>query len=253
MTVEQLQETIKDYLDGTMSGTEKTDFEAQIKSDADLAEEVRRFRQLSILNKNKPLLDAKATLSAVMAETTIEPDYGDHEKYFKKSLFENPLWRWLVGGLAVVLLVGGGIVYQKIVEAEALKNLSIKNLAPYTNIINFAPDDQTQAAKAMRAYDNKNYAEASSLLNFAVKNDPTDNSLKLYLANCYLMQKQNSQAETLLKDMIRTNDLSQNPAKWYLALTLMQRGEKEEARVLLQSLENDSFYGVKAKEVLSAW
>jgi tetratricopeptide (TPR) repeat protein len=252
MIIENIQDTIKQYLDGKMSATEKIDFENQIKNSEELAEEVRQFRQLRIFDKHKNLLAAKAQLSAVMSEIDIEPDYGSYEKYFKKSFFESPVRKWLAGSLATLALIGGIFFYQKSQTDNVLTNIYKSNLQPMENIIGFTVDDQTQAAKAMRAYDQKNYNEAITLLNYAVKNSTDDNSLRLYLAISYLMQERNIEAEILLKDIINKNDLTVIPAKWYLALSLIKRGEKTEARALLQSIESDTVFGNKASAILKS-
>lgn len=251
MIIENIQETIKQYIDGTLSPTEKIDFENQIKNSPELAEEVRQFRQLRIFDKSKKLLEAKAILNSVMAETQIEPDYGKYKHHFKQSIFDNPIWRWTMGGLGLLILVICGIFYQKSQATNALKQLSQTYLQPMENIIGFSADDQTQAGKGLKAYDNKNYNEAITLLNYAVKNNSDDNSLRLYLAISYLMQEQNVKAEALLQDIVKANDLSTIPAKWYLALSLMQRGEKEEAKTLLQSLQTDTTFGSRATAILN--
>jgi tetratricopeptide (TPR) repeat protein len=253
MIIENIQDTIKQYLDGTLLGQEKADFEKEIKNSEELAEEVRRFRQLRIFNKNKKVIEANALLSSVMAEIDIEPDYGKYEKHFKTSIFDNVMWRWLLGGLTVLLVVGGGFFYQTSQKTKALKDLSKTYLQPMENIIGFPPNAQTQDAKGMAAYDNKNYSEAITLLNYASKNNPDDNSLRLYLAISYLMQEQNEKAEPLLQELVKADNLSTIPAKWYLALSLMQRNQKTEAGVLLQSLESDTVFGNRAKEILKNW
>lgn len=253
MIIENIQDTIKQYVEGRLSDKNKMDFEAQMKDSTELMEEVRQFRQLHIFNKNKHLIEANALLNAVMRGIEIEPDYGKYEKYFKKPFFGDALWRWLLGGLAVCILVVGGLLYQKNQTSKSLQKLSITYLQPMEDIIGFADTDQTQAAKAMKAYDRKNYGEAIDLLENVVKNTPDDNSLKLYLAISYLMEKQNLKAESLLQSLAKGNDLSTIPAKWYLALSLLQSGEKEEAKTLLQSLESDTTFGNRAKEILKNW
>lgn len=250
MIIENIQDTIKQYVEGTLSAKDKTDFETQMKGSTELAEEVRQFRQLFIFNKNKHLIEANALLNAVMRDIEIEPDYGKYEKYFKKPFFGSAIPRWLLGGLAVCILVVGGLFYQKNQATKARQELSTTYLQPMEDIIGFADADQTQAAKAMKAYDLKNYGEAVGLLENVVKNTPDDNSLKLYLAISYLLQGQNLKAESVLQNLIKGNDLSTIPAKWYLALSLMQRGEKEEAKALLQSIESDTTFGNRAKEIL---
>ena len=250
MIIPDIQDTIKQYLDGTLSPQEKAKFEHQIKSSDELAEEIRRFRQLHIFDKNRRIIEANALLSGVMAEIDIEPDYGKYEKYFKKSIFENTLWRWLFVGLILLAVISGTIFYQKIQMTNELKSLSISHLQPMENIIGFSVDDQRQAAKGMKAYDQQNYTEAIKQLQFAIKEDPNDKSLRLYLAISYLIQEQNEKAENLLEEIVKANDLSTIPAKWYLALSFLQDGKKEEAKKLLIDLDSDASFGIKAKEII---
>ncbi len=253
MNIENIQETIKKYLDNTMTPSEKADFELQIRDSTELAEQVRQFRQLKIWDKNSFLIQSNAVLTGVMADIDIEPNYGIHEKYFKKSLFDRPVWRWLMGGLVLATLLSGGFLYQQNQASKALNQLAKSHLEPLPNFIGFAENDSSQPAKAMASYDNKNYSEAIERLKSATKNSPDDNSLKLYLAVSYLMQDQNAQAQTLLEDSVKTDNLSTIPAKWYLALTYMQIGKKDEAYKLLQSLESDLDYGKDVKDILKKW
>lgn len=250
MTVEQLQEEIQSYIGGTMSNTAKIDFEQQIKASESLAEEVRRYRQMSILAKHQPLIEAKSILDAVMADISIDPDYGHHAQYFKKSIWENALLRWFVGISAVVLVVVGYYFYQN-QPTETLTTLSYKTaLTPMENMIGFAPDDQSIAARGMQAYDKKDYPTAIQNLSAAIEETPNDNSLGLYLAISYLMDGQNAKAEVLLREMIKTEDLTTIPAKWYLALSLLQQNKKAEANNLLRSIEKDTVFGDRVRGLL---
>lgn len=253
MTLEPLQDKIQAYLDGTLPPAEKTAFEDQIKASESLAAELGRYRQLRILGQHQTLIQGKTMLDAVMAEVPITPDYGQHEAYFKKPLGKTTKGRWFLGGLAILTAVLGLFFYQKYQTGKALANLAQAQLSPMANMIGFAPDDPSNAAQAMRAYDQKNYAEAISGLSLEVQANPDDNSLRLYLAVCHLMQAQHPQAETLLREIIKTEDLATVPAKWYLALSLMQHNAPAEARTLLKSLEPDTIFGGRAKILLKAF
>lgn len=252
MTVEQLQEKIKDYLDGLMSQGDRNAFEEDIKASEPLAEEVRRYRQMHILSKHTPLIQGKAMLDSIMAEHTIEPDYGQYESYFKKTLWKHRIWQWLSGVFALAIIAGGTFYYQQAQKKQALNALANEQLRPLENMIGFANDDQSTAAIAMRAYDQHNYSSAITGLQTALQESPDDNSLRLYLAVSHLLLQQHQEAESLLRDLTQTDDLTTIPAKWYLALSLVQRGEKEAARLLLQSIQADTVFGERAGEVLEA-
>jgi Tetratricopeptide repeat len=248
MMAEQLQDKIQAYLAGDMSPAEKADFENQIKASEALAEELRRYRQLSVLGKNKSLVAGKILLDAVMDALPITPDYGPYERYFKKPLW--PFWRWSFVLFALLLALSGVLFYQTNQEKKASAALAETQLLPMANVIGFAADDQSNAAEAMRAYDGQNYAEAIERLHIEVRDSPGDNSLRLYLAVSYLMQGQTPQAEALLQEMIKTDDLVTVPAKWYLALSLLGRNHKTEARVLFENLKSDAIFGDRVTQLL---
>lgn len=79
------------------------------------------------------------------------------------------------------------------------------------------------------------------------------------LRQCFLPQhlqyarSRRHKAETLLREIIKTEDLATVPAKWYLALSLMQHNAPAEARTLLKSLEPDTIFGGRAKTLLKAF
>ena len=226
-----------------MSSTEKIDFEKQIEDSKALADEVNRCLQMRIFAKNRDVIQAKALLASVMADIHIEPAP-------KKPFWQQPIWRWLGGGCLVLAIAGSLFLYQQNQEKKAWTTLSKTYLQPMGNIEGFSANDQTQAGKGMQAYDNKNYKEAITLLNAAVKQKTTDKMLSLYLAISYLMEGKNTESEALLQELIKNSDLETTPAKWYLALSLLQHGQKNEAKALLQSLESDTTYGDRVKAVL---
>jgi tetratricopeptide (TPR) repeat protein len=253
MALDQLQDKIQAFVNGKMSLTEKTDFEKEIKASESLAEEVRRYRQMSILAQNEPLITGSAMLHSMMEEIPIEPAYGQYEQYFKKSSFFNPWGYWLSGIFLAALLLGSFVFYQKNRE-DKLIALAQTQLLPLTNMIGFAPGDTSNAAQAMRAYDQQNYAEAAARLKKEVEYYPDDNSLRLYLAVSYLMLGNHHAAvKPLLSEIATTENLTTVPAKWYLALSQIQHGEHNEARVLLKSIESDTIFGNRAQMILKAF
>ena len=157
MTLEPLQDKIQAYLDGTLPPAEKTAFEAQIKTSEPLAAELRRYRQLRILGQHQTLIQGKTLLDAVVAEVSIAPDYGQHKAYFEQPSGKTLGGRWILGGLTILLAVLGLFFYQKYEAGKALANLAQTQLSPMANMIGFAPDDPSNAAQAMRAYDQKNF------------------------------------------------------------------------------------------------
>lgn len=247
MDLENLQETIKKYLDGNMTPQEKADFEKERTQSTALQKEVDQARELRVFLRNRELIAANTLLQSIMAETPIEPDYQGSKIYFKDSVWDSPLLKWFLGSCTVVILISGVFFYQKNQTNRFLSDIAQNHLQAMTNFIGFLPTDESDAAKGMRAYDHKNYVTSIDLL----KNAANETDLQLYLAISYLMQGQKDPAESLLKGLIQSNDMTAVPAKWYLSLLWLQKSEKEKAIHLLQKLESDATFGNKAKALLS--
>jgi tetratricopeptide (TPR) repeat protein len=250
MNMEVPQDRIQNYISGKMSLEEKADFEKQIAASETLSEEVHRFRQLRIITQHKDLWDAHATLKSVMETIDIEPDYGEYEQDFKTSFWKNGLGRWFWGGLIALTVTGSIWGYQKHQQKTALYQLAQTHLQPLEILIGFSPNDHSQEARGMQAYQQGNYAAAIPLLNEALQKEAEDNALRLYLAISYLMQAQHAKAETLFHEILKTQDLQVPSAQWYLALSLLQRGEKDAARTLLQNLESNKTFDKRVQLVL---
>ena len=249
MSVEQRQDNIQAYFRGSMSTEEKQAFESEVLASPVLAEEVHRYRQIRVLTRTETLLQSKHTLAAVMAETSISPDYGKYEQYFTGS----GKWGWLKGWLPSLLVIGalltGSTAYYYYQQQQMEQQRLFSVLVPFDNIIGFAADDPSTAAAGMRAYDKQDYATAIQYLSTAVQESPDDPSIQMYLGVSYLLQNDPARGEPLLRPLTQSNELVSVPARWYLALCLLQQGKKAAAQPLLDALRTDTVYGELVKRL----
>lgn len=250
MNTEQYQEDIQNYLNGRLSPEEQTRLEMRIMNTQKLATEVNRFRTLRILQRQAHLIQGKALLEEIIADTPVVPEYGKHGSIFREHVLNTRRIRYF--SATVVLAFIAVLVFfirQKQYENN-LKSISRFHLQPIGNMIGFAPDDQSNAALAMHAYDAKDYAQTVSRLEKELENNADDNSLQLYLGVSCLMLQQPDRAIKLLRPVAATEHFVTTPAKWYLALAYLQTGETEQAQKLLRGLTSDTVYGAHATALL---
>lgn len=249
---EQFQDDIQAYLDGTMPIKQRAAFEAQIGNSPQLVEEMRRHRMLRVVARHEDLFAAKAMVGNVMAEVEIEADYGKYRPIFDAPNGGGTFLRWMWLAIGLLVVSGGGWFYRYRENQQQIQHIAAAQLAPLDNMIGFAPGDPSNAAAAMRAYEQRDYPEAIRRLEAELRAAPDDNGLRLYLAVSLLMQGRQTDAEPLLRQMAAAQDLTKVPATWYLALCLLRQGQPNNARELLVPLRADTIFGQRAQQVLDA-
>ena len=264
MNIEERQEAIKRYVANTMLPTERHTFEEEMAQSEDLTEEVRRFRQLHVAVKYAPLIEAKLALDAVMNDFDIEPDYGKHEALLRDSGGTGfGIRKGLLGGLVAFILVGSVFLFyqkQAAKTAEAARLTTwvqphkVIDIAkdPMDNMTNFAPDDMSQAAQAIRLYKQKQYAESARLLESSVRQDGSDKSLQLYLGVDYFLSNQTEKAVSILRGLSESENIATVPARWFLALSLLEKGDVSAARLQLEKIGSDAVFGERARLILDS-
>ena len=260
MNIEERQEAIKRYVANTMLPTERHTFEQEMAQSEDLTEEVRRFQQLHVAVKYAPLIEAKLVLDAVMNDIDIEPDYGKHEALLRGGDGMGlGKWRGLLGGLVALVLVGSlFFFYQKQATKTAKMARLMALVQPYKGndkevldkITNFAPDDKSPTAQAIRLYEQKQYAESARLLASVIRQDSSDKSLQLYLGVDYFLTNQTEKAIPILRGLSESGGIATVPAQWFLALSLLEKGDVAAARSQLEAIKGDTIFGERARLII---
>lgn len=237
--MENFQDSIQDYIKGRLTGTDKQTFESQITDDADLAHQIRLFKDLETVGQHRALFDLRQTIQEVIAETPIQPDRGSTR------------WDiWSLAILAIGVLVGYWWWSSGAVQRQAQDVAKQVIVEAYDNIFNFENTDNSDLAQAVRAYLRKNYVEALPLFEKHVKNNPDDTDAQFYQGLCLVLTQKYEAAIQPLQQVVNYNSRLAMDARWYLALCYLHLGNVEEAKPLLTAIPSDSLFGEKAQEVL---
>jgi tetratricopeptide (TPR) repeat protein len=251
--MENVQNDIQEYIKGGLNGEALKQFEANMKADKALAEEVDFYRKINFTMKHNNVITMNKTLSKIRQSTEIHPDFDIDPTFLPK----NNTWKWWTVGVLTVSLIGAFFLWQKqvtnshISEAKATSSEILHSMSAFENVIGLDAADKSPLAQGMKFYDAGLYADAIPLLKTHYQRQPTDDFGKLYLAISYLMTDQSDKAVTLLEPMSNSSDVElSDAAKWHLALALTQQGELEKAKTLFWALQNHPRFGVNAKRML---
>lgn len=108
---------------------------------------------------------------------------------------------------------------------------------------------------AMKAYDNKDYILAVSLLQKCSEKEASNNykdKIELYLALSYLESNKEEKAIAQFQNLASRENKMQSIVNWYLALAYLKTEKIEKAKVLLNKLKNSDMtsYQKKAETLL---
>ena len=252
MNIENIQESIKRYVDGTMSKTESIDFERLLESNTDLREEVRLYKALAFVTKNRDLMAMSQIVGSVIEGQKLEPDYETHQEYFKKPT-KGGKGNWgLLGGFLSFLLLAGGIFFTVKTSQKAAKYQRIVQNYEHVKPDLINPDTPSVLYDALQFYDKKDYAAAKTAFYAHLRKQPYDFTVQLYAGITQSMTGENTEAIKTLRKVAQKSDPSlKKYADMSLALVLLKMGDTEGAQSLLKPLRDDPVLGENATQILS--
>lgn len=273
------QEILKAYIEERLSDSDRRLFENDLINDLDLAADVQLFRDLKTIAQHKDLFDLQQKLRDVVNNTPIEPDLtNDLDRGFDRDLEHNldtdssektgntegvlstknkskitrRTWFTVAGLLGMIAFVTLFLLPYR--EAQHIKNIAQNiDFQAFENIIQFDSTDTRPLARALSAYNQRDYATAETLLTTHLKTQATDTDAAFYLGMCQALTGRFEAARTAFEQTATApeNPLTK-PARWYLALCYLHIGDAKKARPLLENLKTDVSFGEKARATLKA-
>lgn len=228
------------YLSGAMEAEEKQQFELDLATDAQLAEDLALQRDMAVFLKNK------TQRSALKSQLR-----GIGEEYFKapeqpaKVVQMPPRRRWLWASAAaaaiVLLLVWQFLLSPTLYEQYAqYPPLALAEKASTAN-------DWSQAETAFNTGD---YATAETQLSEYLEQYPNDQLARLYLGICKMEQNQSTEAQQIFSNFATADASIRDYADWYLALNYLKSEDLQACREALQKIAPSSAFQAQAQDLL---
>ncbi len=247
----QIYEQIEKYLKGALTESERLSFEAQLREDTKLAEEVEFYRN------TMRAAEWKGTLEEVEAELKQEHffEMATSEAARQKATSPQKSNRWwilaavIAVSIVIVLLAYANLGHSN--QAIALAHYEEPDLSATTKGTIPANDPLREGADA---YYSGGFEQASQLFSSVPTTSDHYDRAQYSLAHTYFQQKQYDQAIAAFQTVIQITNKQwlKEEAEWYLLLTLLANDETGATfqALLEQLLEDENHrYHVFAKEV----
>jgi len=249
-------ERIEQYLAGEMTGEDLIAFEHQLATDDSLRAELDLHRQVAETLKGAAIHEFRGTINEVNDQWQA-PKRKKNEGGF--SLI-NLRWGAVAAAAIVILLVA----YQIFMPGSTVTNQTLfaDNFEPYKMVLtqrSLVPNPETAYLKesiseAIAAYEDEDYAKASSLFQMLEEKSPhTKLTYSFYAAITELALDHPQKAIPVFKKIIEEDDsLLVEQSQWYLGLAYLQSKDVESAKNTLKSIAPNAYKYKEAQKIVKA-
>lgn len=220
------------YLLNLLSEEEKKTFEARLKKDETLVEELNQQRTLIEDIEGIGRIKLKEKLKDIHNEVVIQPSKPKTKS--KKIFFQIATAAVFIGLITTCWLWS--------TQSASNSELYAQNFEPYVLSLNQRSEGDIELKNIESLYIDGNYSEAISLFETALnENSLKSSQLLLGLGISYLQTNQPSEAIKQFDIILANKDFNyEDEAQWYLALTHLKLNNIGEARNHLNILTSDS-------------
>lgn len=238
---DNIQTAVDRYLDGTMVGTEKADFEQQMQADETLAAEVQLQKdtnEVVMLYGKKQAIRQK--IEAIAKEQKTQTPSRSVVRTLRPVL--------AVAAMLTLFFIG----YFLLPSSPTNEQLFADNFAPYQDVLTAKNDTFNLQAMAMKAYNDKQYGAATNSLKKLYQTDPENTAYQLYLGISLLGDDKPIEAIHYLEKVSKSQSDFSDQAEWYLALAHLANKDSSLAKAVLTHIAKSDIHDRKkeAKKLL---
>ena len=216
METSNIEDLKQSYLEGKMEPSELLEFEQKIKSDPELAREIKELQRIDLGLQALNYESFKNEVLSWEGEYKTKPDVIPLNRYIA-----------IAAGILLLLIPTVMLLYNS--QGVDSSNLYAQYYAPYQDVVLERGDDsevQEILAQSMQEYNSENYRTAIPGFTDYLDQNPEDYKVYLYLGICQLEIDQFADAEEIF---IRAeNDpYFKQQAQWYRAMTYLKGDQKQ--------------------------
>lgn len=231
----------EDYLEGTLSATEKNEFERRLADD-------EKFRQAFLTYK-----ELSGFLESKFENKDAEEDFKESLKnisdtYFNKtgnksSVIRFKPWQYAIAA-SIIVIFGLFVIIDNSVPAYA-------DYADFNNIsLTERGENDELLPKAEKAFNEGNYEESLLYFDQILVEDANYKEIQLYKSIALIETNQYNEAEVLLTDLSEGKSVFKYEAMWYLALSKLKQKEYQECKIILERIPEEANVYKSAQKLL---
>lgn len=236
---------IDQYLNNSLSESDRLTFEARLQNDASLQEELNIRKDMNrFLKKRSNKKELKATLDNVGADFFKIEQEEIIEKIPVQSSGMRSLWIAVSGlAAAAVLILYLLSPWQKSLYDNFATHPSLSLTEKSTTV------NQT-ATQAETSFNQQKYQEALNALNTYLETNSNDTQAQLYKGICHLELAQYPQANTLFEQISKGPTAFKDDAQWYLVMTALKQNNIALVKTQLNKISPQSDWHDEAQSLL---
>lgn len=235
---------IDEYLEGSLTDSEKLDFEAALNTDPQLYKEFSLHNELDNVLSDQKTLDFRA----ILVES--RRNYKRNQKTVPKVIKIARKYRYAAASVILLLMIVGSIL---ILSPRNYSNEQLfhKYYKP-GDAVGITRSGNVNVVDAIMKFHNGEYLSACNIFDDVLQQDVNNQALRYYYGISCIEVKDYEKAEKLFKEIIDDgNNLYIEYAQWYLGLTYLVEGQNEKAIDQFNSIAENSehYYNKDAREL----
>ena len=259
---EETYNQIEAYLEGSLTQGEKAEFEHQMESNEDLAQEVELVKRVDTMIRDQGALELQKTMNEIDSSFFEEEEEEESPK-LRTSTSPRIIgsWTrrtWAIAASFLFFAIGALLIWQmqsnSVASGEELFAQYYETYDLNQTVRGDNDSSNVDLKKGIQQYQSKDFGAAVQTFLPLAAAQPQNDVAVFCLANAYL--NQNPSKLNLAKqqfERITTNNVTiyVPKAQWYLALIALKEKDTSQAKVLLKEVvaSGDDLKG-KAEELL---
>lgn len=223
------------YLNGELNAEEQQRFEQELRSNAQLQEQVNAYRLLNgTVGKHQQAEQTLPELKKILDPLT--------HQYFKKErakVFTMKRTMYMLAAAASIVLI----------LLVALPGTSPDNYSFDDMPGAIVRGDENEKAKAAQLFNNKQYAEAAKAFQKLKTTTPADAAVDFYLGISLLKTEQYAAALPLFEALANSTSVYSEDANFFAALNAYHLQQNEKAKQYAEKVKEGSRYWKNAKAI----
>lgn len=231
----------EDYLGGTLSATEKNEFERRLANDERFQQAFLTYKELSGFLENK--FENKVAEKEFKENLKNISDTYFNKTENKSSAIRFKPWQYAIAA-SMVIMFGLFVIINN-------STPTYSDYADFNSIsLTVRGENDELLPKAEKAFNEGDYEDALLYFNQILVEDTNYKEIQLYKSIALIETNQYKEAEELLMDLSEGKSVFKYEAMWYLALSKLKQKEYGECKIILERIPEDADVYKKAQKLL---